>query len=356
MSDLPFAPVPITLLTGFLGSGKTTVLNTLLRHPDFGRTAVIVNEFGEIGLDHELVVSTTESMVLLQSGCMCCALRGDLLDTLIELGERRDAGELDFGRVVIETTGLADPAPILHTLLTSVDLSERFAVDGVVVTVDAATGLNSLKRQEEARRQVALADLILLTKTDLPEAEAAAVRREIAALNPAAPVEGVLNGAVEPARLTGLGHFDLSMKSAEAQDWLRQEAVPVPKLVDLDALKHLDAIRSVSWVVDEPLSATVFDIWMDLLMARRGNDILRFKGLIHLNDTPHPFVVHGVQHIFHPPVLLTDWQGEDRRSKLVMIVRDFTDPELQELFSALNAFTVTEHVLPGGYLSAEVAQ
>lgn len=356
MSDLPFAPVPITLLTGFLGSGKTTVLNTLLRHPDFGRTAVIVNEFGEIGLDHELVVSTTETMVLLQSGCMCCALRGDLLDTLIELAERRAAGELEFERVVIETTGLSDPAPILHTLLTSVDLSEQFAVDGVVVTVDAATGLNSLAMQEEARRQVALADLILLTKTDLAEAQEGAVRKDIARLNAAAPVKVVSNGLVEPAQLLGLGHFDLTMKSQAAQDWLRQEAVPVPKLVDLDALKHLDAIRSVSWTVEEPLTAFQLDLWIDVLMARRGNDILRFKGLIHLKDTPHPFVVHGVQHIFHPPVLLRDWQGDDRRTKLVMIVRDFTDPELQELFSALNAFTVTEHVLPGGYLSAEVAQ
>lgn len=355
MSDSRSATIPITLLTGFLGSGKTTVLNRLLRHADFARTTVIVNEFGEIGLDHELVVSTTESMVLLQSGCMCCALRGDLLDTLIELVERREAGELDFERVVIETTGLADPAPILHTLLTSVDLSGRFRTDGVVVTVDAATAWNSLTRHEEARRQVALADLILLTKTDLPEAEEPAVRQDIAALNPAAPIEVVLNGAVAPSRLTGLGHFDLSMKSVEAQDWLRQEAVPMPELVDLEALKHLDAIRSVSWVIDQPLSATAFDLWMDLLMARRGADILRFKGLIHLEDVPHPFVIHGVQHIFHPPVLLKDWQGEGRCTKLVMIVRDFTDPELQELFSALNSFSVTEHVLPGGYLSAEVA-
>lgn len=356
MSDLPFTQVPITLLTGFLGSGKTTVLNTLLRHPDFGRTAVIVNEFGEIGLDHELVVSTTETMVLLQSGCMCCTLRGDLLDTLLELADRRQAGELDFDRVVIETTGLSDPAPILHTMLTSADLSDLFAVDGVVVTVDAATGLNSLSTQEEARRQVALADLVLLTKTDLPEADADAVRKEISALNAAAPIEIVLNGSVEPERLTGLGHFDLSMKSAAAQAWLRQEAVPAPRRVDLDALKHLDAIRSASWVIDEPLSAPAFDLWMELLMARRGNDILRFKGLIHLKDVPYPLAVHGVQHIFHPPVLLTDWQGDDRRTKLVMIVRDFTDPELQDLFSALTSFDVTGHVLPRGYLSAEVAQ
>ncbi|MFV0383765.1 CobW family GTP-binding protein [Paracoccus sp. (in: a-proteobacteria)] len=354
MTDRPSALVPITLLTGFLGSGKTTVLNTLLRHPEFGRTAVIVNEFGEIGLDHELVVSSTESMVLLQSGCMCCALRGDLLDTLIELGKRREAGDLDFGRVVIETTGLADPAPILHTLLTSRDLSEQFAVDGVVVTVDAATGPDSLKRHEEARRQVALADLVLLTKTDLPESQEDMVRKEISVLNAAAPVESVINGNLKPSLLTGLGHFDLFMKSQTAQDWLRQEAVPSLKLGNIDASMHLNAIRSVSWVIDEPLSASAFDFWMDLLMARRGGDILRFKGLIHLSDVPYPFVVHGVQHIFHPPVLLKDWQGDDRRTKLVMIVRDFTDPELQELLTSLTALEVTEHTLPGAYLSAEV--
>lgn len=352
MTDLSAGPVPVTLLTGFLGSGKTTVLNTLLHHSDFGRTAVIVNEFGEIGLDHELVVSTTESLVLLQSGCMCCALRGDLLDTLIELAERREAGELDFERVVIEASGLADPAPVLHTLLTSRDLSGRFAVDGVVTTVDAATGRNSLKRHEEARRQVALADLVLLTKTDLPEAEKEIIRKEIRVLNAAVPVEQVVNGSVEPSRLTGLGHFDLSMKSLSAQDWLGQEAVPPPKIVGLHASGHLDSIRSVSWVVDEPLSATVFDIWMDMLMAHRGADILRFKGLIHLADVPHPFVVHGVQHIFHPPVLLKDWQGDDRRTKLVMIVRGFTDPDLCELLSSLSAFEVAEHTLPMGDLSA----
>ncbi|MDQ7261270.1 GTP-binding protein [Paracoccus sp. PS-1] len=354
MTDPSPTPLPVTLLTGFLGSGKTTVLNGLLRHRDFGRTAIIINEFGEIGLDHELVVSTTETLVLLQSGCMCCALRGDLLDTLVELAERREAGELDFERVMIETTGLADPAPILHTLLTSMDLSERFVTDGVVATVDAATGPDTLRRHEEARRQVALADLVLLTKTDLPEADEPAARREIAALNSAAPVQIALQGRIDPRRLTGLGHFDPTMKSAEAQGWLRQEAVPVPKLADLDALRHLDAIRSVSWVIDEPISATAFDLWMEMLMAQRGADLLRFKGLIHLQGVPHPFVVHGVQHIFHPPVLLTDWQGEDRRSKLVLILRDFTDPELRDLFSALNSVAVSEHVLPVGYLSAEV--
>lgn len=201
-------PVPVTLLTGFLGSGKTTVLNTLLRHPGFARTAVIVNEFGEIGLDHELVLCSTESMVLLQSGCMCCTLRGDLQETLIELTDRHQAGEIGFDRVVIETSGLADPAPILHTLLTDRQLAERYALDGIVTTVDAATGPHSLQTHQEARRQVALADLILLTKTDLPDAQGAATLQEISRLNPGAIAQTVTCGAVQPELLNALGHFD----------------------------------------------------------------------------------------------------------------------------------------------------
>lgn len=344
----PNMPIPITLLTGFLGSGKTTVLNTLLRHPDFGRTAVIVNEFGQIGLDHELVVSSTESMVLLQSGCMCCSLRGDLLDTLIELRNGLDCGEFDFRRVVIETTGLADPAPVLHTILTRLEVAERFVIDGVVTTVDAATGIDSLTAHEEAQRQIGLADLILLTKTDLPQADEPAIRNRVQSLNHGVPVRAVVNGAIDPARLTGLGHFDPAMKTQAALDWMRQTAVD-------EGSPHLQAIRSVSWTIDQPISGTAFDIWMDLLMARRGADLLRFKGLIHLDDIPYPFAVHGVQHIFHPPVPLHDWQGAERRTKFVMIVRNFTDPELEDLFAALSAVSVIKHVLPSGYLSAEVA-
>lgn len=347
--------VPVTLLTGFLGSGKTTILNTLLRHPDFACTAVIVNEFGEIGLDHELVLSSTESMVLLQSGCMCCALRGDLVETLVELATRREAEEFDFARVVIETSGLADPAPILHTLLTNPYLSSYFAIDGVVATVDVVTGLNNLRAHEEARRQIALADLVLLTKTDLLGTETAAICREIARLNPGAEAKVAINGALQPDQLTALGHFDLSMKSREAQEWLRQAEGSRGSDVDGPAPEHLSDIRTVSWVIDQPLSDRTFDIWMDLLMERRGEDILRFKGLIHLEDLPYPFAVHGVQHIFHPPVPLKDWQGDDHRTKLVMIVRNFSDAEIEELQTALSSVQTAKHNLPIGYLSAGAA-
>ncbi|WEF24865.1 GTP-binding protein [Paracoccus sp. S3-43] len=348
--------VPVTVLTGFLGSGKTTVLNRLLDHPSFARTVVIINEFGDIGLDHELVVATTETMILLQSGCMCCTLRGDLLETLIDLAQRSEAGEMAFERVVIETTGLADPAPILHTLMTGIELSGRFAVEGVVATVDAALGAATLQGHEEARRQVALADLVLLTKTDLPQAEESRVRSAIADLNAAAPVRTVLHGDVDPAVLVGLGHFETGMGWRQARDWLAQDRVPGPRSTGTDAPTHLERIRSVAWTIDQPVNGTVFDIWMDLLMARRGEDLLRFKGLIHLADMPYPFAVHGVQHIFHPPVPLQDWRGDDRRTKLVLIVRDFTDPELRELFSALSSVRTTAHALPLGYLSEQVAQ
>jgi G3E family GTPase len=340
-------PAPVTLLTGFLGSGKTTVMNTLLRHPGFARTAVIVNEFGEIGLDHELVVSSTESMVLLQSGCLCCAMLGDLVATLRDLSERRDAGELDYGRVVIETSGLADPVPILHSLLTDRAVAQDFLMDGIVATVDAATGLQTLERHAEARHQVALAERVLLTKTDLPEAQEGAVRRAIAGLNPNAPIQTVTDGDVDPESLLGLGFFNQQMRSDQIADWLAsQDGTAADD-------SHLRDIRAVSYVLDTPVTANQFDFWMDLLMARCSDDILRMKGLIHLTDIPHPFVVHGVQHIFHPPVLLRDWQGADRRSKFVMIVRGLPDAELDEIFGALRAFPAVEHRFPVGYLSAE---
>lgn len=350
---IPFTRIPVTLLTGFLGSGKTTVLNRFLAQGDIGQTAVIVNEFGEIGLDHELVVSDTENMVLLQSGCMCCALRGDLLDTLEELLDLRTSGDVAFDRIVIETSGLATPAPILHTILTDPVLADALVVDGVVTTVDAANGSRTLEVYEEAQRQVALADLVLLTKTDLAEASAAYVRTAIAELNASAPIHVVANGRVNPEDLIGLRHFDLGMSADQVADWMRIEAVPSPHRRAADAAVHLDAIRSVSFAIESPITANQFDFWMELLMARRGSDLLRVKGLIHLADVPYPFVVHGVQHIFHPPILLKDWQGSDRRTKFVMILRDFTDPEVEDLVQALTSFPVTDHALVGGYLSAE---
>src|SRR5690348_9987151 len=230
------ARIPVTVLTGFLGSGKTTLLNHVLKQPDMAATAVIVNEFGEIGLDHLLVESATEDVVLLNSGCLCCTVRGDIVNTLTDLFVARVKGKVPyFTRAVIETTGLADPAPVLHALMTDPIVVERYMVDGVVTTVDAVNGIGTLDRQPEAVKQAAVADRLILTKTDLVGAETVrALEARLIALNSAAPRLRAVQGAVDPAALFGLGVFDPETKSVEVHRWLNHEAL----LDDHDHHRH----------------------------------------------------------------------------------------------------------------------
>src|SRR5882757_11350556 len=219
--------IPVTLLTGFLGSGKTTVLNHVLKQPDMAATAVVVNEFGEIGLDHLLVERSSENVILLNSGCLCCTVRGDIVDTLTNLFVDRVKGKVPyFTRVAIETTGLADPAPILHTLMTDPIVAARYLLDGVVTTVDAVNGAGTLDRQPEAVKQAAVADRLIITKTDLADtASVNSLRARLAALNPGAPQLYAAQGAIDASALFGLGLFDPQTKSADVQRWLRDEAV-----------------------------------------------------------------------------------------------------------------------------------
>ena len=361
-------PIPVTLLTGFLGSGKTTLLNALLKHPGMDRAAVVINEFGDIGLDHDLIESSTEAMVLMQSGCLCCTVRGDLAETLNDLRERRDAGEIDFDRVVIETTGIADPGPIVQTLVMDGDLSYDFALDGVLVTADAATGGQILDRQFEAVQQVAMADRLILTKLDLvTPAQREAFEKRLSALNPGAPRHAADHGHIDPALLFGLAPRQDSTQ-AQALAWVaaapkRASLPPLSGLKGTNPLglpqshglfasattakaSHDGRISSQSIELAEPLSPIVFDLWLESLMESASEDILRLKGVVHVEGMEHPFALHGVQHIFHPPVPLTHWPKGDKTSRIVVIGRDLPPGYLAESLAFLRSKPpVTEHRL-----------
>ena len=342
-STEPASLIPTTLLTGFLGSGKTTVLNHVLKRPGMAATAVIVNEFGEIGLDHLLVERSSEDVVLLNSGCLCCTVRNDIVDTLTSLFVDRAKNKVPwFTRVVIETTGLADPAPILHTLMTEPIVAARYMLDGVVTTVDAVNGAATFDRQPEAVKQAAVADRLLLTKTDLAEpALRQAVQTRLAALNPSALLIPVAQGTVEAGRLFNLGFFDPATKSVDVQRWLRDEAFAAGNQHDHDAEhadpnRHDDRIRAFCITREKPISWAVLSGWLDGLASMRGADLLRFKAIVALSDRPdEPVVLHGVQHLFHPPVLLPQWPSEDRRTRMIFITRDLPQEAIE---AALTAF------------------
>ena len=338
--------IPVTVLTGFLGSGKTTLLNHVLKRPEMAATAVIVNEFGEIGLDHLLVESATEDVVLMSSGCLCCTVRGDIANTLTDLFVGRVKGKVPyFTRAVIETTGLADPAPVLHALLADPIVAERYMIDGVVTTVDAVNGAGTLDRQIEAVKQAAVADRLIVTKTDLAEPSAlAALEARLAALNPGAPLLHAVHGAIDPAALFGLGLFDPETKSVEVRRWLQDEAVAAPHSEDhdghddhhhRDVNRHDARIRAFCITRDRPMSWNALSGWLDALASMRGDDLLRVKAIVALADRPdQPVVLHGVQHLFHPPVLLPAWPDDDRRTRIVFITRDLPREMIEQSLAA----------------------
>jgi G3E family GTPase len=339
---------PVTLLTGFLGSGKTTVLNHILKQPEMAATAVIVNEFGEIGIDHLLVEKATDDVVLMSSGCLCCTMRGDIVDTLTNLFVDRAKGRIPgFERVVIETTGLADPAPILHALMTDPIIGERYMIDGVVTTIDAVNGSGTLDRQPEALKQAAVADRLLLTKGDLADdATRAALEARLKALNPTAKLQAVAQGAVDPKFLFGLGLFDPETKSVDVQRWLREEAFAEThedehdghghhRHEHPDVNRHDENIRAFCITRDKPISWTAFSGWLDALASMRGADLLRIKAIVAIEDRPgQPVVLHGVQHLFHPPVLLPEWPSEDHRTRIVFITRDLPQEQIEKSLAA----------------------
>ena len=345
--------LPVTLLTGFLGAGKTTLLNAIIAQPTGPRIAVIVNEFGEAGLDHDLIETVDEEVVLMKSGCLCCSIRGDLSRTLQDLAARKQEDRLTFDRVVIETTGLADPAPILQTFLLDTYLAKNFHIDGVVTVVDAATGPDTLNRQFEAVSQVAMADLLVLSKTDLVSKSASdALKTRLRLLNPTADILRADRGVLPTAALWDLSGMRHQGTSGQAIAWLTP-TVPSDPLENLSGFaptaappapvsQHDARIRSASIVLHDPIPADDFDRWLDTLIMLRGPDILRVKGIVHLEGIETPFVFHGVQHLFDPPVPLNDWQGKNRQSRIVVIARDMTSAELVYSFEMLRTHQTAE--------------
>lgn len=351
--------ISTSLLTGFLGSGKTSILNELLRHPGMGETAVIVNEFGEISLDHLLVENASEEMVVLESGCVCCSVRNDLLETMHELWEKRASGEIPrFERVVIETTGLADPAPILRTLIHEVDVAERYFLDSVLCTVDLFNLEDTIRGQYESRKQLAVADRILLTKVDLlerdlgdEEAAAACVaelREKLWDLNPSAPQVLVRRGAIDPEELFGVALFDAKRDAegrarADLGDWLRDDAFEASDPDEQRAHAHAEtsghahgeSIRSFCLTWRDPIPMVVFEAWLTSLMHYQGPRLLRVKGIVNIREVERPTVLHIVQHAFHDPVVLDAWPDEDRRTRIVFITngleREPLEAGLQDL-------------------------
>lgn len=331
-------PVPVTLITGFLGVGKTTLLNRLMSEGALKDCALIINEFGDVGIDHLLVESSDEGIVELSDGCLCCTIRGDLIDTFTNLLNR--PGSLE--RIVIETTGLADPAPILHAIMGHPVLSEKLRLDGVITLVDTVNGSDTLNTHEEAVKQVAVADRIVLTKADLaPEVER--LKSRLTALNPTAAIfvadqiKGLKNS------LFNCGLYNPETKSADVGKWLGEEAKKSSHHHHHDINRHDANIRAFTLKTDKAVDAATLTTFIDLLRSAHGPNLLRVKGIIAVTEHPEkPVVIHGVQQIFHPPATLASWPDDSRETRLVMITKDLSENFVRRLFDAFMGNTKTD--------------
>jgi len=352
-------PIPVAILTGFLGAGKTTLLNFLLKDPFLSDAAVIINEFGDVGIDHLLVERADENVIEMASGCLCCTIRGDLIDTIHDLLARRGRGEIKaFNRIVIETTGLADPAPVLHAVMSEPGLLAACRLEGVITVVDAFNGMATLDAHPEAVKQAAVADRIVLTKVDLltgreGEDTLFAIIGRLRKLNPAARLLTTHRNEATAERLFTMGLFDPKTKTADVQGWLAAEAYEIGEKRGRrqhrhghshehghdhhhdDVSRHDAHIRSFSFSDDRPISPQGLELFMELLKSYHGANMLRMKGIVKMSDDPaRPVVLHGVQHVFHPPVRLAAWPDGDERTRLVFIVKDIEKPMIEGLFRA----------------------
>ncbi len=337
MLDALSGKFPVSVITGFLGSGKTTLINKLLKRPDMNRVAVIVNEFGEQAIDNDLVEVSSEQMMLLNNGCLCCVLRGDLQETLRDLFVKRRNGDIiDFTRVVIETTGLADPAPVMQTLMTDDMLLANYRLDCVVTLADAVNGIEQLDTMQEPVKQAALADRIVITKSDIAGEETTAkLEARLRALNPQAPIKRALNGEIELEFLINVGLRNVKGKLEDIERWMGEPDEHG------EHHRHDEKVKSFSLRFTEPMTWNSFSQTMEVLSTLRGSDMLRVKGLINVTDHKGPMVIQGVQHLFHPPVELNEWPSDDHSTRIVFITRNIPRETVANLFAAIGAVTET---------------
>jgi G3E family GTPase len=333
--------IPVSVLTGFLGSGKTTILGHLLRQPEFSRTAVIINEFGEIGLDHELVEASEDSFIELTTGCLCCKVRTDLAETLQDLLRRRDEGScVRFDRIVIETSGLADPAPILQTLMTDAGLAERLVLGSVATAVDAVNGAGTLEREDVSQKQVAVADRLVLTKLDLAGAAESTLLARLKSLNSGALLVTAEHGRIASPDLFAAGLYDPTTKSIDVEGWLADEDH------EHSHSSHHTEIEARAIVRERPIPAIALTLFLETLAEHCGADLLRLKGIVNIAESPdQPAVIHGVQHVFHAPAWLERWPSDDRRSRIVVIGRRIPQRWIEALLDAIGA--EVDDVVPG---------
>ncbi|WCK04435.1 CobW family GTP-binding protein [Agrobacterium tumefaciens] len=341
--------IPVSIITGFLGAGKSTLLNRLLKDPEMSDAAIIINEFGDVSIDHMLVESAGEGIIELAEGCLCCTVRGELVDTLAELMDGIQTGKLKpVKRVVIETTGLADPAPVMQSVMGNPVIAQNFVLNGMVTVVDAVNGLSTLDNHEEAVKQAAVADRLVVTKRALADASTiAALTARLEALNPRATIEDADKTDWSAAGLLDNGLYDVSSKNADVGRWLGEESGHDHHEHEHDhdhghdhhhhdVTRHDASIRPFSIIHDQPIDPMAIDMFVDLLRSAHGEKLLRMKAIVKLSDNPgRPLVLHGVQSIFHTPERLPAWPDPaDQRTRMVLITRDLPETFVKDLFAA----------------------
>jgi G3E family GTPase len=345
--------IAVSIITGFLGSGKTTLLNRLLQHDALSNSLVIINEFGAVGIDHLLVSTPVENVRLLANGCLCCEVRGDLVDTLTDVAQKRSRGEISaFDRILVETTGLADPVPIIQTIVADAELARIFRLDAVVGVVDAVHALGQIASQDEARKQIAVADVLLVSKTDLvPAGALSEVEHAVRSINAGTELIAVVRGEVDPERLFGRGRATASVHAAEVERWIGANARAASALGRANRRSpHAGDIRTFTLFHDTPVSVTGLTTWLTMLAGFKGPQLLRLKGIVNVEGDP--YVLHAVQTVIHEAVRLEAWPSEDRRTRIVFIGRGLDRDAIERSFSAFampEPVAAAPHIDPAAY-------